>query len=83
MLSNDVTPTQIGPWVFCMRTSQATAIWKDNQLHQKLLGGPTVVKRYIEDDVYKWEHPAFGEIQMKRICKVPEHARSFDRSHAL
>jgi hypothetical protein len=83
MLSNDVSPMQIGPWLLCMRTSQATAIWKDKQLHQKLFGGPTVVKRYIEDGVYKWEHPSVGDVEMKRICKVPEHARSFDRSHAL
>jgi len=84
MLSNDVSPMQIGPWMFCMRTSQATAVWKNKQLHQKLFGGPTVVKRYIEDGTYKWEHPSIGEIEMKRICKVPEHARtSPDRSHAL
>ena len=84
MISNDVTPTQIGPWLFCMRTSQATAVWKNNQLHQKLFGGPTVVKRYIEDGTYKWEHPAIGEIEMIRICKLPEHAKtSPDRSHAL
>jgi hypothetical protein len=41
------------------------------------------VKRYIEDGVYKWDYPSLGTIEMKRICKVPEHARSFDRSHAL
>jgi hypothetical protein len=84
MLSNDVAPMQIGPFLFCMRNSQATATWQDNQLHQKLFGGPTVVKRYIEDGVYKWEYPGKGTIEMKRICKVPEHAKtSPDRSHAL
>jgi hypothetical protein len=84
MLSNDVAPRQIGPFLFCLRTSQATAVWKDNQLHQKLFGGPTVVKRYIEDGVYRWEFPGKGTIRMKRICKLPEHAKtSPDRSHAL
>ena len=38
MLSNDVAPRQIGPWLFCLRMSQATAVWQDNQLHQKLFG---------------------------------------------
>jgi len=42
-----------------------------------------VVKRYIENGVYTWEYPNKGAIKMKRICKVPEHARSFDRSHAI
>ena len=84
MLSNDVAPKQIGPLLFCMRMSQATATWQDNQLHQKLFGGPTVVKRYIEDGVYKWEYPGNGTIKMKRICKLPDHAKtSPDRSHAL
>lgn len=84
MLSNDVAPRQIGPWLFCLRMSQATATWQGGKLHQKLLGGPTVVKRYIEDGVYKWEYPGNGTLRMKRICKVPEHAKtSPDRSHAL
>ena len=84
MLSNDVVPREIGPFTFCLRTSQATTTWVDNQLHFKLLGGPTVVTRFIEDGVYQWTHPRFGHIKMKRICKVPEHARtSPDRSHAL
>lgn len=84
MLSNDVAPRQIGSYLFCLRTSQATAVWKDNQLNQKLFGGPTVVKRYIEDGVYTWEYPGNGKVKMKRICKVPEHAKtSPDRSHAL
>ena len=84
MLSNDVAPRQIGPLLFCLRMSQATAVWKDNQLNQKLFGGPTVVKRYIEDGVYKWEYPGKGMVKMKRICKLPEHAKtSPDRSHAL
>ena len=81
--SFDVQPRDIGPWTFCMRTSHATTVWKNNKLHFKAFGGPTVVKRYIEDGVYKWEYPNLGTIKMKRICKVPEHARSFDRSHAL
>jgi hypothetical protein len=38
------------------------------QLHFKLLGGPTVVTRFIEDGVYQWTHPRFGHIKMKRIC---------------
>jgi hypothetical protein len=42
-----------------------------------------VVKRYIEEGVYKWDYPNKGTIKMKRICKVPEHARSFDRPQAL
>jgi hypothetical protein len=66
-----------------MRTSHATTVWENNQLHFKAFGGPTVVKRYIEDGVYKWEYPNKGTIEMKRICKVPEHARSFDRSHTI
>jgi len=37
------------------------------------------MKRYIEDGDY----PGRGNIRMKGICKVPEHPRSFDRSHAL
>jgi hypothetical protein len=37
----------------------------------------------IEEGVYKWGHPSVGNVEMKRICKVPEHAKSFDRSHAL
>ena len=84
MLSNDVAPVTIGPWTFCLRTSQATATWIDNQLHFKLFDGPTVVKRYIHDGVYQWEHPAFGNIRMKRVCRLPDHARtSPDRSDAL
>ncbi len=84
MLSNDVSPRQIGPWLFCLRMSQATAVWENKQLHQKLFGGPTVVKRYIEDGIYKWEYPGMGTIKMKRICEVPEHAATQpDRSHAL
>jgi hypothetical protein len=31
-------------------------------------------ERYIENGVYKWEYPNKGTIEMKRICKVPEHA---------
>ena len=81
--SNDVAPMEIGPLTFCMRTSQATTVWDDNKLHFKLFGKRTVVERYIEDGVYQWTHPRFGLIKMERICKVPEHARSFDRSHAL
>ena len=81
--SFDVQPRDIGPWTFCMRTSHATTVWENNQLHFKAFGGPTVVKRYIEDGVYKWDYPNLGTIKMQRICKVPEHARSFDRSHAL
>jgi hypothetical protein len=81
--SFDVGPRDIGPWTFCMRSSHATTVWKDNQLHFKAFGGPTVVKRYIENGVYTWEYPNKGAIKMKRICKVPEHARSFDRSHAI
>ena len=84
MLSNDVAPRQIGPFLFCLRMSQATANWEDNQLRQKLFGGLTVVKRYIHDGVYKWEYPGNGTVAMKRICKIPEHAKtSPDRSHAL
>ncbi len=84
MLSDDVAAVEIGSLLFCLRSSQATTIWVDNELHFKLFGGPTVVKRYIEDGVYQWEHPAFGNIKMKRICKLPEHAKtSPDRSHAL
>ena len=84
MLSNDVAPRQIGPFLFCLRTSQATATWQNNQLHQKLFDGPTVVKRYIENGVYKWEYPGNGTIEMKRVCKLPEHGKtSPDRSHAL
>ena len=60
MLSNDVSPRQIGPYLFCLRTSQATAVWKDNQLNQKLFGGPTVVKRYLEDGVYTGNTPAMA-----------------------
>ena len=83
-LSNDVAPRQIGPFLFCLLTSQATAVWKDNQLHQKLFGVPTVVKRYIENGKYHWEYPGMGTIKMKRICKLPDHAKtSPDRSHAL
>ena len=83
-LSNDVAPRQIGPFLFCLRTSQATAVWKDNQLHQKLFGGPTVVKRYIENGKYHWAYPGMGTIKMKRICELPDHAKtSPDRSHAL
>jgi len=38
----------------------------------------------IEDGVYQWEYPRFGNIKMKRIFKLPEHAKtSPDRSHAL
>jgi hypothetical protein len=34
--------------------------------------------------VYKWEYPGKGMVKMKRICKLPEHAKtSADRSHAL
>lgn len=83
-LSNDVAPVEIGPWTFCLRTSQATTVWIDNKLHFKLFGGPTVVTRYIEDGVYQWTHPRFGKIKMQRICTLPEHARtSPDRSDAL
>lgn len=83
-LSNDVAPMEIGPLTFCMRTSQATTTWIDNKLHFKLFGGPTVVKRYIEDGIYQWTHPRFGLVRMERICKLPEHAKtSPDRSHAL
>ena len=84
MLSNDVAPRQIGPLLFCLHMSQATAVWKNNQLNQKLFGGPTVVKRYIKDGVYQWEYPGNGTVKMKRICKLPEHAKtSPDRSHAF
>lgn len=84
ILSNDVTPMKFGPLEFCMRMSQATTTWIDNKLHFKLFGGPTVVKRYIEDGVYQWDYPRFGIIKMKRICKLPEHAKaSPDRSHLL
>lgn len=84
MLSNDVAPKQIGPFLFCLRVSQATAVWKDKQLNQKLFGGPTVVKRYIQNGVYQWEYPGNGKVKMKRICKLPEHAKtSPDRSRAL
>ena len=82
MLSNDVSPMKIGPWWFCVRTSQATAEWHDNQLHQKLFGVPTVVMRYIDENgVYNWTHPAMGHIKMQRICKVPEHARAYTERH--
>ena len=41
-------------------------------------------KQLIEDGVYTWEYPGNGKVKMKRICKVPEHAKtSPDRSHAL
>jgi len=84
MLSNDVSPRQIGPFLFCLRLSQATAVWQDNQLHQKLFGGPTVVKRYLNNGVYHWEYPGNSIVKMKRICTLPEHAKtSPDRSHAL
>ena len=84
MLSDDVAPIEIGSLLFCIRSSQATTTWVDNRLHFKLFNGPTVVKRYIEDGVYQWEHPRFGNIKMKRLCKLPDHARtSPDRSHAL
>jgi len=84
MLSDDVAPIEIGPLLFCIRSSQATTSWIGGKLHFKLFGGPTVVRRYIEDGVYQWEHPAFGNIKMKRACKLPNHARtSPDRSHAL
>ena len=83
-LSNDVAPMEIGPLTFCMRTSQATTTWIDNKLHFKLFGGPTVVQRYIENGIYQWTHPRFGNIKMKRICKLPEHAKtSPDRNHLL
>ena len=83
-LSNDVTPMEFGPLTFCMRMSHATTNWIDNKMHFKLFDGPTVVKRYIEDGVYQWDYPRFGNIKMKRICKLPEHAKtSPDRSHAL
>ena len=81
--SFDVGPGDIGPWTFCMHSSHATTVWEDNQLHFKLFGGPTVVKRYIENGVYKWTCLHKGIIEMKRICNVPQRARSFDRSHAL
>ena len=84
MLSNDVSPVDIGPLTFCMRMSQATTVWEDGKLNFKLFGGPTVVKRYIEDDMFQWTHPRVGHVKMKRICKLPEHAKtSPDRSHAL
>lgn len=84
MISNDVVPRKIGPFLFCMRSSQATTVWQDNKLHFKLFGGPTVVKRYIEDGVYKWAYPGKGIIKMKRICKLPEYAKtSPDRNHFI
>ena len=46
-----------------MRTSHATTVWENNKLHFKAFGGPTVVKRYIEDGVYKWEYPNLGHDQ--------------------
>ena len=81
--SDDVGPMEIGPLTFCMRTSHATTVWEDDELHFKLFGGPTVVKRYLKDGALIWTHPRFGTVKMKRICQVPEHARSFDRSDAL
>ena len=45
--------------------------------------GPTVVKRYVEDDVYNGGYPKLGTIKLQHPCKVPEHARSFVRGHAL
>ncbi|MEP5765096.1 MAG: hypothetical protein ABJ308_10895 [Halieaceae bacterium] len=81
--SNDVGPMEIGPLTFCMRTSHATTAWENNRLHFKLFAKRTVVERYIDDGTYQWTHPRFGLIKMKRICTVPVHARSFDRSHAL
>lgn len=81
--SNDVAPMAIGPLTFCMRTSRATTVWEGGRLQFKLFGWRTVVERYIENGVYQWTHPRFGLIKMKRICKVPEHARSFDRRDAL
>ena len=68
------------------------SIWKTHVACDHRQGGqqaalqgsvPTVVKRYVEDGVYNGGYPKLGTIKLQHICKVPEHARSFVRGHAL
>ena len=82
--SDDVRPLSIGPLMFCIRTS-ATTKWVDKKLQfYAFKYGPHVVSRYIKDGIYQWDYPSFGNTNMERICKLPEHAKTQpDRSHAL
>ncbi len=73
--SNDVSPFKLGPFNLCIRTSATTA-WKNDKLEFYALGGPHVVSRYIKDGVYQWDYPGFGNTKMKRLCKLPESAKT-------
>jgi len=82
--SDDVRPVEIGPLTFCIRTS-ATTQWVDKRLQfYAFKYGPHVVSRFIEDGIYQWDYPSFGNTKMERLCKLPETHKTFpDRSHAL
>jgi hypothetical protein len=69
--SNDVRPISLGSANFCIRTS-ATTQWIDGGLQFYAMGLVPVVKRYLEDNVLKWEYPGQGTTSMNRICSLPE-----------
>lgn len=73
--SDDVRPLKLGPFNLCMRTS-ATTRWKNGRLEFYALGGPHVVSRYIQDGIYQWDFPGFGNTKMKRICKLPDSEKT-------
>lgn len=63
--SRDVEP----PW--CTNT-WASIEWRDGVMTFHPLGLPTViVTRALHDGQIAWRYPSFGEVRMRRICRVP------------
>ena len=69
--SNDVRPMSIGSANFCIRTS-ATPEWVDGGLQFYAMGLVRIARRYMEDDVLKWEYPGRETTSMNRICSLPD-----------
>ena len=48
-------------------------IWNNKVLDFHVFGwGPTVVKRYLDDDQLVWEYADGSTTHMDRICSLPE-----------
>lgn len=64
--SRDIEPPS------CMNTWVAIE-WRDGVLSFRPFGLPfTIVTRERRDERLFWHYPKFGEVQMERICSVPE-----------